>query len=121
MVARKLDARLRDHIASSRGGNAFSSATGAGEGAFGRPCTYIAVWTVESVSFTSYACAVLVLLDRNVDLVPMISHSWTYQALVNDVLGMKLNRVAVEVRLGSVPGKIYCRLTIRGYTGTRRR
>lgn len=40
----------------------------------------------------------LVILDRNVDLVPMISHSWTYQALVNDVLGMRLNRVSVEVR-----------------------
>lgn len=40
----------------------------------------------------------LVILDRNIDLVPMISHSWTYQALVNDVLGMRLNRVAVEVR-----------------------
>lgn len=39
----------------------------------------------------------LVILDRNVDLVPMLSHSWTYQALVNDVLGMKLNRVTVEV------------------------
>ncbi|KAM0749635.1 putative SLY1 protein [Meredithblackwellia eburnea MCA 4105] len=77
MVARKLDARLRDHVASSRGSNVFSgsSATG-GDGAFGRP--------------------LLVLLDRNIDLVPMVSHSWTYQALVNDVLGMKLNRVAVE-------------------------
>lgn len=41
----------------------------------------------------------LVILDRNVDLVPMLSHSWTYQALVNDVLGMKLNRVTVEVRI----------------------
>lgn len=28
----------------------------------------------------------------------MVSHSWTYQALVNDVLGMRLNRVSVEVR-----------------------
>jgi hypothetical protein len=34
-------------------------------------------------------------MDRNVDLVPMLSHSWTYQALVNDVLDMKLNRVTV--------------------------
>ncbi|BGP18919.1 hypothetical protein JCM10213_005495 [Rhodosporidiobolus nylandii] len=76
MVARKLDSRLRDHIASSRGVNAFSAGgSGAGEG-FGRP--------------------LLVILDRNVDLVPMLSHSWTYQALVNDVLGMKLNRVTVE-------------------------
>ena len=48
-----------------------------------------------------FVLAVLVLLDRNVDLVPMISHSWTYQALVNDVLGMKLNRVTVEVRRDS--------------------
>lgn len=39
----------------------------------------------------------MVILDRNVDLVPMLSHSWTYQALVNDVLEMKLNRVTVEV------------------------
>ncbi|GAA5871309.1 hypothetical protein JCM8547_007248 [Rhodosporidiobolus lusitaniae] len=74
MVARKLDSLLRAHIASSRGVNAFSSASSGGE--FGRP--------------------LLVILDRNVDLVPMLSHSWTYQALVNDVLGMKLNRVTVE-------------------------
>lgn len=37
----------------------------------------------------------IILLDRNVDLVPMLSHSWTYQALVNDILDMKLNRVTV--------------------------
>jgi hypothetical protein len=39
-----------------------------------------------------------VILDRNVDLIPMLAHSWTYQALVHDVLDMKLNRVTVEVR-----------------------
>ena len=41
---------------------------------------------------------VLVILDRNVDLISMLSHSWTYQALVHDVLDMKLNRVIVQVR-----------------------
>jgi len=41
---------------------------------------------------------VLVILDRNVDLISMLSHSWTYQALVHDVLDMKLNRVTVQVR-----------------------
>ncbi|KAK4052065.1 Vesicle trafficking between the ER and Golgi [Microbotryomycetes sp. JL201] len=88
MVARKVDQKLRDHIASSRGGsNAFTSATGA-DGSFGRP--------------------LLIVLDRNVDLVPMISHSWTYQALVNDVLGMKLNRVAVEApESGKMQKKTY--------------
>lgn len=44
---------------------------------------------------TAYT-SVLVILDRNVDLIPMLSHSWTYQALVHDVLDMKLNRVTVE-------------------------
>lgn len=38
----------------------------------------------------------LIILDRNVDLVPMLSHSWTYQALVHDVLNMRLNRITVE-------------------------
>lgn len=81
MVARKLDSRLRDHLlstsssrSSGSGGNLFSSAT------------------------ASLQRPLLVVLDRNVDLVPMLSHSWTYQALVNDVLEMKLNRVTVEVR-----------------------
>jgi Sec1 family len=39
---------------------------------------------------------VLLILDRNVDLVPMICHGWTYQALVSDCLDMKLNRVVVQ-------------------------
>ncbi|BEI92684.1 uncharacterized protein CcaverHIS019_0503120 [Cutaneotrichosporon cavernicola] len=73
MVARKLDAKLRDHISSTssqRGGSSF------GADSLQRP--------------------LLVIMDRNVDLVPMLSHSWTYQALVHDVLDMKLNRVTVE-------------------------
>ncbi|KAL1407574.1 Vesicle trafficking between the ER and Golgi [Vanrija albida] len=73
MVARKLDSKLRDHISSSssqRGGSSF------GADSLQRP--------------------LLVILDRNVDLIPMLSHSWTYQALVHDVLDMKLNRVTVE-------------------------
>lgn len=39
---------------------------------------------------------VLLILDRNIDLVPMLSHGWTYQALVSDCLEMKLNRVVVS-------------------------
>lgn len=47
--------------------------------------------------FTSRAKATLVLLilDRNIDLVSMVSHGWTYQALVSDCLEIKLNRVVV--------------------------
>ncbi len=43
-----------------------------------------------------YTFPVLLILDRNVDLVPMLSHGWTYQALVSDCLEMKLNRVVVS-------------------------
>ena len=49
------------------------------------------------ITFLIIICrAVLLLLDRNVDLVPMLSHGWTYQALVSDCLEMKLNRVLVS-------------------------
>ncbi|KAE8543693.1 hypothetical protein D1P53_000409 [Cryptococcus gattii VGV] len=71
MVARRLDAKLRDHIAStSRTRDAY---------------------TVDALQRP-----LLVIMDRNIDLIPMLSHSWTYQALVSDVLDMKLNRVTVS-------------------------
>lgn len=76
MVAQRLDRKLRDHILNSKE-NLFSNArTPAGSTPQSRP--------------------VLILLDRNVDLIPMLSHSWTYQSLVHDVLNMKLNRITIE-------------------------
>ena len=39
---------------------------------------------------------VLIIVDRNVDLIPMLSHSWTYRSLVHDVLKMHLNRITIE-------------------------
>ncbi|RMY33809.1 hypothetical protein D0865_14358 [Hortaea werneckii] len=77
MIAAKLDRKLRDHILNAKD-NLFSgnkSAAGASTPA-SRP--------------------VLVIVDRNVDLVPMLSHSWTYQSLICDVLSMHLNRITVE-------------------------
>lgn len=76
LVARKLEAKLREQTAGSRG------ATGLFAQAAGN-----AAWNQSR--------PVLIVLDRNVDLVPMIAHSWTYQALVHDVLDTKLNRVSV--------------------------
>ncbi len=62
----KLESKIREHITSSRGGsNLFSEAAGSG----------------GSASWSSTR-PLLVVLDRNVDLVPMLAHSWTYQALV---------------------------------------
>ena len=79
MIAAKLDRKLRDHILNSKD-NLFSSH---GQ----RP---------NSSSNTPSSRPVLVIVDRNVDLIPMLSHSWTYQSLVHDVLNMHLNRITME-------------------------
>lgn len=79
LVGAKLDRKLRDHVLSSKTDNLFNGP--------GRPGA--------SQSQTS-SRPVLIILDRSVDMVPMLSHSWTYQCLVSDVLRMRLNRITVE-------------------------
>ncbi|KAG9184924.1 hypothetical protein G6011_11754 [Alternaria panax] len=69
-IAAKLDRKLRDHILNSKE-NLFSTNTAS------RP--------------------VLIIVDRNIDLCPMFSHSWIYQSLVYDVLEFSLNKVVVTV------------------------
>ncbi|KAL2204110.1 snare docking complex subunit [Sarocladium strictum] len=76
LVAERLDRKLRDHILNSKDNLFSSQRTGATGTASSRP--------------------VLILLDRNVDLTPMLSHSWTYQSLVHDILDVKLNRITIE-------------------------
>lgn len=76
LIATKLDRKLRDHILNSKD-NLFSSNKKTG------------------VAMPS-SRPVMVIVDRNVDLVPMLSHGWTYQSLVQDVLKMHLNRITVE-------------------------
>ncbi|KAL8831584.1 MAG: hypothetical protein Q9191_000793, partial [Dirinaria sp. TL-2023a] len=78
-IAAKLDRKLRDHILNSKD-NLFSS-----QGS--RP---------SSSTGTPSSRPILIIVDRNVDLIPMLSHSWTYQSLVHDVLKMNLNRITVE-------------------------
>ncbi|OJI99784.1 hypothetical protein ASPVEDRAFT_188133 [Aspergillus versicolor CBS 583.65] len=79
LIATKLDRKLRDHILNSKD-NLFST-------------------NKKSTPGVPSARPVLVIVDRNVDLVPMLSHSWTYQSLVQDVLQMRLNRITVETPL----------------------
>ncbi|KAI9371306.1 Sec1-like protein [Aspergillus egyptiacus] len=76
LIATKLDRKLRDHILNSKD-NLFST-------------------NKKATAGVPSARPVLVIVDRNVDLVPMLSHSWTYQSLVQDVLQMRLNRITVE-------------------------
>lgn len=67
----KLDTRLRDHLMNTRA----------------------SLFPEEMNS----ARPVLILLDRNFDLISQLSHTWTYSTLVHDILGMDLNRVSVPV------------------------
>jgi len=69
-IATLLDTKLHDHLQTV--GNLFENTT-----SFQRP--------------------VLILLDRNSDLTTMVHHTWSYQALVHDLLKMNLNKVHVEV------------------------
>lgn len=75
MIAEELNKKLADHLRSVP--NLFSD---------------------SSLTTASYQRPVLLLLDRNVDLKVMLSHSWSYQSLVHDVFDMKLNRVEVAVK-----------------------
>jgi hypothetical protein len=79
MISAKLDRKLRDHILNSKD-NLFSAPNN----------------RTATTSGTPSSRPVLIILDRNVDLIPMLSHSWTYQSLVHDVLKMDLNRITVE-------------------------
>ncbi|RMZ79630.1 hypothetical protein DV737_g3320, partial [Chaetothyriales sp. CBS 132003] len=80
MIATKLDRKLRDHVLNARdNANLFSKKTS------------------PNNTYTTPSRPVLIILDRNVDIVPMLSHSWTYQSLVHDVLNMHLNRITVSV------------------------
>ncbi|KAG8894964.1 Vesicle trafficking between the ER and Golgi [Tulasnella sp. 403] len=86
MVAKKLEQKIRDQLlGSSRGGGGVFSQGEGGIGSLTRP--------------------LLVIMDRNIDLVSMLSHSWTYQALVHDVLEMRLNRVTVTTTENSRQAK----------------
>ncbi|QKX57538.1 uncharacterized protein TRUGW13939_04655 [Talaromyces rugulosus] len=76
LISTKLDRKLRDHILNSKD-NLFSGNK--------RP----------GVNVPS-SRPVMIIVDRNVDLVPMLSHGWTYQSLIQDVLKMHLNRITVE-------------------------
>ncbi|OAL53793.1 SEC1 family transport protein-like protein SLY1 [Pyrenochaeta sp. DS3sAY3a] len=73
-ISAKLDRKLRDHILNSKT-NLFS----------------------DQKSSAVASRPVLVIVDRQVDLVPMFSHSWIYQSLVYDVLEFNLNKISMSV------------------------
>ncbi|KAH7886004.1 Sec1-like protein [Phlebopus sp. FC_14] len=79
MVAKKLESKIRDALLSAPRDHG----------------TATSLFTQDSSGLSNLQRPLLLILDRNIDLVSMISHGWTYQALVSDCLEIKLNRVVV--------------------------
>ncbi|KAG2457512.1 SCFD1 protein, partial [Polypterus senegalus] len=79
-ITKKLDKKLRENLRDARNSLFTSDTMGTGQFSFQRP--------------------LLVLLDRNLDLATPLHHTWTYQALVHDVLDFHLNRVTMEESTG---------------------
>ncbi|KAM9931962.1 hypothetical protein OXX80_008397 [Metschnikowia pulcherrima] len=67
LVATQLDIKLRDHVTNTR--------AAASQSIQQRP--------------------VLIILDRNVDMASMFSHSWIYQCMVSDVFELRRNTIRV--------------------------
>lgn len=101
MIAKKLETKIRDALLSATrshgSGSALFSQDGSGLSNLQRPRPYHLsnVDLFSELKHENFTSPVLLILDRNVDLVSMISHGWTYQALVSDCLEIKLNRVVV--------------------------
>uniref|UniRef100_A0AAQ4S9J4 Sec1 family domain containing 1 n=1 Tax=Gasterosteus aculeatus aculeatus TaxID=481459 RepID=A0AAQ4S9J4_GASAC len=83
MVAVKLDKKLRENLRDARNSLFTGDNMAAGQFSFQRP--------------------LFVLADRNVDMATPLHHTWTYQALIHDVLDYQLNRVVMEEGLGAEP------------------
>lgn len=52
--------------------------------------------TISQSGQLSFQRPLLILLDRNFDLATPLHHTWTYQALMHDLLDLKLNRIEIE-------------------------
>lgn len=79
MIAEKLNKKLRENLKDSR--SSFFNGTD---------------FTKHGISSLMFSRPLLVIVDRSIDMATPLSHSWTYQALAQDVLDLKLNQVYIE-------------------------
>lgn len=68
LIANQLDSKLRDYLINSK----------------------------NLINQSIQQRSVLILLDRNIDLASMFSHSWIYQCMVSDVFELKRNTIKIE-------------------------
>eukprot|EP01147_Barroeca_monosierra_P008612 gene8612-1025_t len=74
-VAEGLDRKFREHLR-NKGHSLFADRHMDESGSFARP--------------------VLILLDRGLDIPTIMHHTWSYQALVHDVLGIRANQSSIR-------------------------
>jgi len=79
VVAKRLEQRIRELLQTKDAAELFS---GAARG---------------SIDAAASQRPLLCIFDRDVDLVSMLHHTWTYQSMAHDVLGMRLNKLTVPV------------------------
>ena len=78
MVADRLNERLADLVASPSSSELFPPSAAA-----------------VSMDPSHAQRPLLVILDRGMDLRPLVEHNWSYQGLMHDVLNMNLNKVTI--------------------------
>eukprot|EP00403_Amphidinium_massartii_P003614 CAMPEP_0178378808 /NCGR_PEP_ID=MMETSP0689_2-20121128/4616_1 /TAXON_ID=160604 /ORGANISM="Amphidinium massartii, Strain CS-259" /LENGTH=604 /DNA_ID=CAMNT_0019998887 /DNA_START=11 /DNA_END=1822 /DNA_ORIENTATION=- len=79
VVARRLEQRIRELLQTKDAAELFS---GAARG---------------SIDAAASQRPLLCIFDRDVDLAAMLHHTWTYQSMAHDILGMRLNKLTVPV------------------------
>uniref|UniRef100_A0A0K0E2N8 Sec1 family domain-containing protein 1 n=1 Tax=Strongyloides stercoralis TaxID=6248 RepID=A0A0K0E2N8_STRER len=79
-VAIKLDQKIRDSLRDARNNLFVQDSFKPGQMKFQRP--------------------ILIIADRGLDLATMLHHTWTYQALIHDVLDFDLNRIVMIDKSG---------------------
>jgi len=52
----------------------------------------------ENSHNNSFERPVMIIMDRHHDLLPLLTHGWSYQSLVHDLLNLDLNRVTCPVK-----------------------
>ena len=79
MVADRLNERLGQLLSGPSSSDLFPSSAGAG----------------GSMDPSHAQRPILIILDRGMDLRPMVEHNWSYQGLMHDVLNMHLNKLSI--------------------------
>ena len=94
LVAQKLYKKIKDNLQNTRS-NLFPSTSN-----FSKQQNVLNQQFQNQQRFQplSFQRPILLILDRNIDLATPLHHTWTYQALIHDVLQLKLNQIRLIER-----------------------